>query len=177
MGEVVGYARANAFSEYSDQVKTVCLEKIRRNYQNVVGSHILESMKLDFFPHEVEHLIMRLSHELLAEPLESDEDEVVLSDELELTVSYPSTWWQAFKERYFPMWLRSKFPIAYKEVTKTKRVFQKAQIKVHAVYPKAPVIIREQSFVMHNPKVSHKSCKQYEEKLEIGTAKVKISYD
>ncbi len=29
------------------------------------------------------------------------------------TTKYPSTWWQFFKETYFPKWLLEKFPVNY----------------------------------------------------------------
>ncbi|WP_230677522.1 hypothetical protein, partial [Streptococcus pneumoniae] len=32
-----------------------------------------------------------------------------------VTVTYPSDWWQAFKERWFPMWARKKWPVKYTE--------------------------------------------------------------
>lgn len=30
------------------------------------------------------------------------------------TISYPETWWDAFKERWFPQWLLSRYPIRYR---------------------------------------------------------------
>jgi len=27
------------------------------------------------------------------------------------TVKYPATWWQAFKEQYFPWWLLKRYPV------------------------------------------------------------------
>ena len=29
---------------------------------------------------------------------------------------YPATWWQAFKETFFPKWLLRKFPVQYEEI-------------------------------------------------------------
>lgn len=31
------------------------------------------------------------------------------------TVRYPADWWQAFKERWFPVWLKRQFPVRYEE--------------------------------------------------------------
>jgi len=28
-------------------------------------------------------------------------------------VEYPTDWWQAFKERWFPVWLKRRFPVKY----------------------------------------------------------------
>ncbi len=30
-------------------------------------------------------------------------------------IVYPSDWWQAFKERWFPKWLRKRYPVQYTE--------------------------------------------------------------
>lgn len=29
-------------------------------------------------------------------------------------VTYPKDWWQHFKQRWFPVWLRRKYPVQYK---------------------------------------------------------------
>ena len=29
-------------------------------------------------------------------------------------IKYPKTWWDAFKERWFPDWLKARFPVTYK---------------------------------------------------------------
>lgn len=29
------------------------------------------------------------------------------------TIKYPRTWWSAFKERWFPLWLLRRFPVEY----------------------------------------------------------------
>jgi hypothetical protein len=31
------------------------------------------------------------------------------------TIRYPATWWDAFKERWFPQWLLTRYPAAYRE--------------------------------------------------------------
>ena len=50
-----------------------------------------------------------------------------ISDEYSAAVTYPSSWWDAFKEQYFPGWLRARFPVEYD--AKTMR------LRVSAVYP------------------------------------------
>jgi len=43
------------------------------------------------------------------------------------TISYPATWWQAFKLKYFPTWARERWPIRYE--TKTHSVhFERKQV-------------------------------------------------
>jgi len=42
-----------------------------------------------------------------------------------LSISHPSDWWQAFKDRWFPRWLLKKYPVKF-----TKHCFD-----VRALYP------------------------------------------
>ena len=34
----------------------------------------------------------------------------------ELEAQYPSDWWQAFKERWFPNWLLGRYPVRYTQI-------------------------------------------------------------
>ena len=34
----------------------------------------------------------------------------------ELLTSFPADWWQAFKARWFPIWLRGRFPVRVTEI-------------------------------------------------------------
>lgn len=36
----------------------------------------------------------------------------ILGEQLDV-ITYPADWWQAFKERWFPAWLKAKFPPQY----------------------------------------------------------------
>jgi hypothetical protein len=37
----------------------------------------------------------------------------------EATIEYPATWWEHFKERWYPEWLKRKFPVKYDLKTET----------------------------------------------------------
>ena len=40
----------------------------------------------------------------------------VWAEEIDVVdIRYPRDWWQAFKERWFPRWLRTRYPVEYKE--------------------------------------------------------------
>lgn len=43
--------------------------------------------------------------------------------EIEETYSYPRDWWQAFKERWYPGFLKKQFPVKYRKVDKIIRHF------------------------------------------------------
>ena len=40
-------------------------------------------------------------------------------------IKYPCDWWQAFKEKWFPVWILRHYPVTYKKVV----------IDVKAIYP------------------------------------------
>ena len=42
--------------------------------------------------------------------------------ETESTCHVPSDWWQHFKQRWFPQWLRRRYPVATREIATIKRV-------------------------------------------------------
>lgn len=42
--------------------------------------------------------------------------------EVEVSFSYPKTWWQHFKKENFPNWLLKKYPVEYAYETKTETV-------------------------------------------------------
>lgn len=49
-----------------------------------------------------------------------------------LEVSYPCDWRQALKKRFFPMWLKKRYPIKYKKITK------RVKFTAYNLYPKFP---------------------------------------
>ena len=34
--------------------------------------------------------------------------------------SYPADWWQAFKDRWFPYWLKKKFPVKFNRIDRVR---------------------------------------------------------
>ena len=54
-----------------------------------------------------------------------------------VTVECPESWWQAFKEQYFPIWLKAKCPIKYKTKSETVTFI------AYNIYPKFPAIMPE----------------------------------
>ena len=56
--------------------------------------------------HCCEKLVIELRKKLLANKVQQVEE----------TVSYPASWWQHFKEQYFPVWLKKKFPVRKRKV-------------------------------------------------------------
>lgn len=50
---------------------------------------------------------------------------------------YPLNWKQAFKEQHFPTWLKKRYPVKYKEITKT------VKFTAYNIYPKFPAMYPE----------------------------------
>ena len=51
-----------------------------------------------------------------------------------VSLYYPATWWQAWKEMHYPNWLRNRWPVIYMEKKET------VTFKAYEVYPRWPVI-------------------------------------
>ena len=54
-----------------------------------------------------------------------------------VTVEYPETWWQSFKEQYFPAWIKKKYPVRYKKKSET------VTFTAYNLYPKYPRFAQE----------------------------------
>ena len=90
-----------------------------------VGSFCLRRLKIEKLPTYIENELIYLLHTLI--PAENMKEETHT-----VTVEYPETWWEAFKEQYFKGWLRTWFPVKYK--TKTETV----TFTAYNLYPKFP---------------------------------------
>jgi hypothetical protein len=80
-----------------------------------------------------------LSRDLIANKVEVLQERNYLTDQMVYaikvhvagekldTIAYPSDWWQAFKERWFPAWLQDRHPVKY------------TRYEVHAQYPRMAI--------------------------------------
>ena len=102
------------------------LEKIIHQARGVLPVRAREWVDGEIFEESQEvgkSLVFKLKTQVLASDL----------GEIEKAISYPSTWWQMFKDSYFPRWLLKRFPIIYKKQT--------WKIKGWATYPHFDKII------------------------------------
>lgn len=86
------------------KVKQFSLKRETYAAQQTVSDRIVSDMGLDLvFDYVQEDLyhIFRVKFRPFSEHLVFD------------TVKYPKDWWQAFKERWFPAWLKLRYPIEY----------------------------------------------------------------
>ncbi len=85
----------------SIEFEQIVLEKVKFGYKQVISQHLMDadiSFKLDDLMQRFEFYITGY--------LWGD-------DQLSKTVKYPSDWWQAFKERWFPVWMLERWPVRY----------------------------------------------------------------
>ena len=92
----------------TQQIKEVTLDKLIIGCNTIIseemGREVNGSWRDDFITGEI-ILMFRSYVYAEAESLQ------------EKTVKYPSNWWQAFKDRWFPEWLLEKYPVDIVQIT------------------------------------------------------------
>ena len=61
-------------------------------------------------------------------------------------VEWPATWWQHFKQRFFPAWLRAKFPVRMERrefTVKTLYPFLKTNLPLKVVGPRVMILVND----------------------------------
>ena len=109
---------------YDDSIKhTLALLVCEKQF--VLGGFAYQNLKVDRIGDFGRTDLLYSLHTLIpAEHLKEETHTV--------TVEYPETWWQAFKEQYFSTWLKKKCPIRYKKKAET------VTFTAYNLYPKFP---------------------------------------
>jgi hypothetical protein len=115
------------------EIKTVQLEKMKLIAMQYISEELAEyfSMppKLDIgrdVSFVYDNLVLRLVQEVYGRQVER------------VDVRYPSDWWQAFKERWFPAWAKKRWPVHYKTTA----------LEAKELYPKLAVAIPDQEPIL-----------------------------
>jgi len=109
------------------EVEKHIMDLLKLEASQIFKGHALKNLSIEKYYNEIlDALTYRLWTMVPVEHMKSATHEFV--------VSYPISWWQMFKEQYFPRCLKSHFPIKYK--TKKKTV----KFDAYALYPKMPRI-------------------------------------
>ena len=95
-----------------------------------LGGYIRRALTVERFEDYIRDSLLYSLHTLIPAEKMKEESHTV-------TVSYPASWWQAFKERYFSVWLKKRYPIRHK--TKSETV----TFTAYNLYPKFPDIMPE----------------------------------
>ena len=112
-------------SMYSEEYKTITLEKIKIGCQQYISGMMLANMKLDISKcHFEDALIMHLRTFTMKES--------VKEETFTFTHKKPKNSWHLFKQEWFPKWLLKDFPIEY------ETIIEKVKFEAYEVYPQLP---------------------------------------
>lgn len=105
----------------------VILERLEYNIDELIDGELLSSMdvglnKKFFLEKRARDMVIRLRAYVMAEETNKQ------------IIRYPADWWEAFKERWFGKWLKSKIGVKYKEI----------EVKAYATYPKLQIAFPKQ---------------------------------
>jgi len=109
--------------------KSLLIHLLALEANEVFDGYSLESLKLDSNYNSILHRLIYRLHTMI--PAENMKEETHT-----FSVTYPDGWWNAFKERYFPVWLLKRCKIGY--VTKGETV----KFTAYMLYPKLPQVLR-----------------------------------
>ena len=96
-----------------------------------LGGFCASNLTVKQVPGWLENELMYSLHTLI--PAENVKEETYIFKD-----KYPLDWKQAFKEQHFPTWLKKRYPVKYKEITKT------VKFTAYNIYPKFPAMYPEQ---------------------------------
>ena len=97
--------------------QTLALEKLRMGLETHISEQLLNDAKVDIEKILYDMVSVRIRGHIWAQHLGTHT----------ITWDTPADWWQAFKERWFPVWARRKWPIQRETRTYT--------LDVKATYP------------------------------------------
>lgn len=107
----------------------VSLDYIRFQLSRMLDDVFVRQMTHSDWDTEARRMVVSINGFLLGQEL----DPVV-------TASYPATWWQHFKLRWFPRWALNRWPVEFKKV----------HTQFSVVYPDfKPALPDERRFVIH----------------------------
>lgn len=96
-----------------------------------MGGFMLRNLKIERIEEYIKDELEYALHTLI--PAEEMKEETHT-----VSVEYPETLWEMFKEEFFPVWLKRKYPVKYKTKKETVR------FTAYNLYPEFPVFMPEQ---------------------------------
>lgn len=95
----------------ADKVAKLALKRLRLGLMARVGQELFDSLSVSAFEDIIgDDFIRGFMARLDVLCVEGDTSDVV---------TYPESWWEYTKERWFPDWLKSRFPIGYTKLAVT----------------------------------------------------------
>lgn len=110
----------------------ITLEKLRMGASKVVGSSVVDSMRLsESIMPEIEGVVYNISLDLLASKLADDKYKA------HFYYKVPATWFQHLKKSHAPKWFNRRYPVQYTDKKMTKTV----HFKRYETYPQANIAV------------------------------------
>ena len=78
------------------------LERIDLRFDKHIDKYLLIEQRFDVFEFTAGQMLLELRGYLLGEKTN------------ETIITYPLDWWEAFKERWFPLWAKKRWPVKRK---------------------------------------------------------------
>lgn len=93
--------------------RRIAAEKVSLHFYHRTGIHdLLNRAEFDIaIDRAAMYLIVKMNTHLLAMPRER----------IDIEERWPSDWWQAFKDRWFPAWALKRWPVQYKTISVHER--------------------------------------------------------
>ncbi len=108
-----------------DQFKRIVLERLQFHLHRKFLFNVLDRIDIRLVPDSIAKVLAAdIEFYFVGEKV----------DERQKIIRYPLDWWQSFKERFLPDWLKKKFPILYREII--------VKIERKAVYPQLPHMLK-----------------------------------
>lgn len=109
------------------EFEKVVLTKLKIGLKKIITGQMLHDVNI------------RFSESIMIDGVILDIQTYVMKEDLkeqtyEFRLTYPKTWWDGFKEQYFPIWLENIFPVKY---TTHK---EKVKFSAYEVYPNLPKV-------------------------------------
>jgi hypothetical protein len=113
-------------SEHKLSYDTINLEVLRQTMRIELDMLGVMHADVNIMRDRLDTYVMHITRRIATEKLE------IVEIEATATVRYPATWWQHLKERWYPKWMRTKFPVQYTISTETN----KSKVEARSFYPK-----------------------------------------
>ncbi len=114
--------------------KKIILKRLDYYVQNRVDCGVLRLAQPDVvFAHNADAMIATLRASIWGETVP------------EVDVTYPVTWWDAAKDRWFPVWSRKWFPVLYRHIKVDKHtIFPSITVPNHE--PVVTIAVQDRSY-------------------------------
>ena len=97
------------------EIKRIVCEKVRVNCRQAMARRMIEDANIDVVcDHIADALIFQMESFVQALP----------DQRISIHKRWPKTWWDAFKDRWFPVWAKHIWPVKFETISVEERTFK-----------------------------------------------------